>query len=149
MLFLEQPVEKLMKTTMESIKSMIDVNTVVGDAIETSDGSIILPISRVSFAFVSGGGEFNQPKTKEDEKDKEKNSEKNNEAKQPFAGGSGACVSVQPIGFLVTSEDQIKMMPVHYGTAVERLIDMMPGLVDNIEGLFAKKTEETNKESMS
>ena len=54
------PIENIMKTTMENIKEMIDVNTIVGDAVETADGSVIIPISRVSFGFVAGGGEYKE-----------------------------------------------------------------------------------------
>src|SRR4051794_31433825 len=101
---MEQPVESLMKTTMQNIKSMIDVNTVVGDAVETKDGTIIVPISKVSFAFVAGGGEYNN-KTQNNEQETNK---------LPFAGGSGAGVTVQPLGFLTTNNGQLRMLPVNY-----------------------------------
>ena len=54
----KHPIESVMSTTMENIRSMIDVNTIVGDAITTADGSTVVPISRVSFGFVAGGGEY-------------------------------------------------------------------------------------------
>ena len=84
------PIENLMTTTMENIRDMVDVNTVVGDAIATADGSTVIPISRVAFGFVAGGGEYKCAKQA---------------AELPsFAGGTGAGVSVQPMGFIVVSE---------------------------------------------
>lgn len=136
---MDQPVEKLMKTTMESIKGMIDVNTVVGDAIETAEGSVIVPISRVTFAFASGGGEMSKTITKDEGNNKES-------GEMPFTGGSGACVSVQPIGFLVTSENQIRMVPVHYNTAVERVVDMIPGFIETMEKWMNKRSNSQDED---
>lgn len=75
-----------MKTAMQSIKDMVDVNTVVGDAVETNDGSVIIPISQVACGFAAGGGEYEL-------------SEGDKPNDMPFAGGSGAGVSVKPMGF--------------------------------------------------
>jgi sporulation protein YtfJ len=72
------PIEELMKTAMESIKEMVDVNTIVGDAVQTVDGTVIIPVSRVSFGFAAGGGEY------------AKGDNKNQDSKFPFAGGSGS-----------------------------------------------------------
>nr|HPL54295.1 GerW family sporulation protein [Bacillota bacterium] len=113
---MDQPVESLMKTTMENIKNMIDVNTVIGDAVETKDGTVIVPVSRVCFAFVAGGGEYGETAGNEEE----------NTSKYPFAGGSGAGVTVQPIGFLATTNGQLKVIPVRYGSTVDRIVDMVP-----------------------
>ena len=81
----QHPIESLMSTSMESIREMVDVNTVVGDPVKTQDGSTIIPISRVSFGFVAGGGEYAggiaHPQTDS----------------LPFAGGAGAGVSLQPV----------------------------------------------------
>lgn len=128
---MEQPVESLMRTTMENIKSMIDVNTVVGDAVETKDGTVIVPISKVSFAFVAGGGEYMA---------QQENGEGDG-SKYPFAGGSGAGVTVQPIGFLATSNGQLKVIPVRYSSAVDRIIDMVPNFITNVEEMISKKKE--------
>ncbi len=126
---MDQPVESLMKTTMENIKNMIDVNTVIGDAVETKDGTVIVPVSRVCFAFVAGGGEYGGASDKEEE----------NTPKYPFAGGSGAGVTVQPIGFLATVKGQLKVIPVRYGSAADRIVDMVPELINNIECYLEKK----------
>lgn len=128
---MEQPVESLMRTTMENIKNMIDVNTVIGDAVQTDDGSVIVPVSKVSFAFIAGGGEFGNAAEK-DERDS---------SKFPFAGGSGAGVTVQPIGFLATSNGQLKVIPVKYSSALDRVVDMVPNLITNMEDYLIKRKE--------
>jgi sporulation protein YtfJ len=114
-----------MKTAMESIKGMIDVNTVVGDAVETADGSVIVPVSRVTFGFAAGGGEYGASADGGDG---------GGGGAFPFGGGSGAGVSVQPMGFLVVNQNSIKMLPVEGGQPIERLIDMAPQLIEKIKG---------------
>lgn len=125
---MEQPVESLMRTTMENIKNMIDVNTVIGDAVQTNDGSVIVPVSKVSFAFIAGGGEYGGAADRDEEA-----------LKLPFAGGSGAGVTVQPIGFLATSNGQLKVIPVKYGSALDRVVDMVPNLINNMENLMNRR----------
>ncbi len=126
------PIEHLMQTTLENIKDMVDVNTVVGDAIEAGSGATIIPISRVSFGFVAGGGEY-EAKTVTPEN-------------LPFAGGTGAGVSVQPVGFLVVSSDGVKMLPAQNITAWERAAACVPQVIDDIRALFASSKEESAKE---
>ncbi len=128
---MEQPVQSLMKTTMENIKNMIDVNTVVGDAVETKDGEVIVPVSKVSFAFITGGGEYTGSADNNQE----------DASKLPFAGGSGAGVTVQPIGFLATTNGHLRVIPVRYSSAVDRIIDMVPNLIDNMEDYFNKRKD--------
>lgn len=129
----EHPIEGLMKTTMDSLKEMVDVNTIVGDAVETKDGSIIIPISRVCIGFASGGSEFNQKEKPED-----------GESKYPFGGGSGAGMSIQPVAFLVVGRDQVKLLPVHQGNSLERIIDNVPELLDEVVKSF-KKDKKTSE----
>ncbi len=117
-----------MKTAMESIKEMVDVNTVVGDPVETPDGSVIIPISRVACGFAAGGGEYgaNGSVRKEGEG-----------PSSPFGGGSGAGVSVQPMGFLVVGNGQIRLLPVDDNHALfDRLIDVAPQMLNQIQGMF-------------
>jgi len=128
---LEQPVESLMRTTMENIKNMIDVNTVVGDAVVTNDGTVIVPVSKVSFAFIAGGGEYSGAQDKDE----------GDASKYPFAGGSGAGVTVQPIGFLATTNGQLKVIPVKYSSAVDRIVDMVPNLISNMENYINKRKD--------
>lgn len=115
----KHPIESLMTTTMENIRDMVDVNTIVGDTIVTSDGTTVIPISRVCFGFVAGGGEYvvqNHSRSGE-----------NSCAKDlPFAGGSGAGVTVQPLGFLVTGQDQVRLLPAQSYAPIDRVIELMP-----------------------
>lgn len=126
------PIESLIKTSMESIKEMVDVNTIVGDAVETPDGSVIIPVSRVTFGFAAGGGEYNM-----------QNSGKNENGSQtlPFGGGSGAGVSVQPVAFMVVGQGQLRLLPVTQGAMVERIIDIAPQILDQIKSIMRKNTE--------
>ncbi len=120
-----RPIEGLMKTAMQSIKEMVDVNTVVGDAVETNDGSVIIPISQVACGFAAGGGEY------------EWSSPKANEL--PFAGGSGAGVSVKPIGFLVVRMNDVRLISVQGNHLAERMVDIAPQIMDKIECIFKKR----------
>lgn len=113
---------------MESIKEMVDVNTVVGDPVETPDGSVIIPISRVACGFAAGGGEYGAGV----------NGKKESEgASSPFGGGSGAGVSVQPMGFLVVGNGQIRLLPVDDSHALfDRLIDVAPQMLNQVQNMF-------------
>ncbi|NLJ77809.1 MAG: sporulation protein YtfJ [Tissierellia bacterium] len=121
----EHPIEGLMKTTMNSLKEMVDVNTIIGDPVQSPDGLVIIPVSKISFGFAAGGSEFN----KGDFEDLPTSDEK-----LPFGGGSGAGVSVQPVGFIVVGNNQIKLMTVDEGnTALSSLFDFMGKICDNIQ----------------
>jgi len=109
-----------MKTAMESIKEMVDVNTVIGDPVEAPDGSVIIPVSRVGLGFAAGGSEFGAQK----------------EAELPFGGGSGAGVSVQPVGFLVVGQETVRLLPVSQSAIFDRLVDLVPQLVDKVQDAF-------------
>ncbi|MBX5476332.1 MAG: GerW family sporulation protein [Clostridia bacterium] len=118
----EHAIQGLMQTAMESLKGMIDVNTVVGDAVETKDGTVIVPVSRVAFGFAAGGSDWPGAR---------------GEA-HPFGGGSGAGVSVQPVAFLVVSPNAIRLLPVGDRGTVERLLDMTPEVLDRLQGVLQK-----------
>lgn len=117
----QHPIESLMGTSMESIREMVDVNTVVGDPVQTQDGSTVIPISRVSFGFVAGGGEYagGLPSPQADE--------------MPFAGGAGAGVSVQPVGFLVCSASGVRLLSATCASPVERLIESLPQALEGLK----------------
>lgn len=126
----EHPIQGLMKTAMESIKDMVDVNTIVGDAVETPDGTVIIPISRVAFGFAAGGGDYLPDETAA------------NSANQAFGGGSGAGVSVKPVGFLVcTPTNGVRFMPVDSNVLYDRVFDMIPQLINKINEMFNKKDD--------
>ena len=114
----KHPIENIMSATMESIRDMVDVNTVIGDAVTTADGATVIPISRVSFGFASGGGEYGQEKGVE---------------KLPFAGGTGAGVSVSPVGFLVLSDGGVRLLPAEQATPIDRAIELLPQIMNEVK----------------
>lgn len=117
-------IDSIMRTTMENLKEMVDVNTVVGTAVTAKDGTIIIPVSRVSFGFVAGGGEYTM-----DTGDK---GAPKAEA-MPFAGGAGAGVSVSPIGFLVVSPGNVRMLSAHVPSYLDRMIECLPSFVCEVK----------------
>lgn len=138
----EHPIQGLMTTAMESIKDMVDVNTIVGDAVQAPDGTIIIPISKVTFGFAAGGGEYDSCckviKESDDCKEKEVETEGSG-GKHPFAGGSGAGVSINPVAFMVVGQGQIKLLPVNVNSSVEKILDLIPDLIDKANASFKKK----------
>ncbi len=120
---------------------MVDVNTIIGDAVETIDGTTIIPISRVSFGFVSGGGD--SICIKQDRQD----DGKTDEDKLPFAGGAGAGVSIQPIAFMVVGSGQMKLMSVDQNAnLVDTIISSTPKIINNLQSMFSKDSNNKNKE---
>ena len=119
----KHPIENLMGTSMENIREMVDVNTVVGDAVKTQDGSTVIPISKVSFGFVAGGGEYSGgiSPVKPDE--------------LPFAGGAGAGVTVQPVGFLVCSGNGVRLLSASCSSPLERIVEIIPQALEGIRAL--------------
>jgi sporulation protein YtfJ len=120
----QHPIEELMKTAMESIKEMVDVNTIVGDAVQTVDGTVIIPVSRVAFGFAAGGGEYA----------KDNKSDKSDNMNYPFAGGSGAGVSINPVAFLIVARNNtIKMIPASPNATLDRALDNIPNIIEQIK----------------
>ncbi len=124
---IENPIEGLMNTTMNSIKDMVDVNTIIGKPIETKNG-IIIPLSKVTFGFASGGSEFNS-ETIDNYNKKEK--EESIEYKLPFGGGSGAAVNISPIAFLVVQNESVKLLPIEHSSSVDwtKIVLIMQNMV--------------------
>ena len=126
------PIENLMNTAMENIKQMIDVNTVVGNAVETKTGAVIIPISQVSCGFAAGGAEYETATA----------TQVQGEGYLPFGGGSGAGITVNPVAFLVVGKEQTKLLPVDSNILVDRIIDAAPQLLDKIRGTGKPKNTE-------
>lgn len=121
---MDHPISILMQTTLENIRDMVDVNTVIGDAIQTASGTTVIPFSKVTFGFATGGGEYDPQKTPVQQA-------------LPFAGGSGAGVTVQPVGFLVIGPEGIRLLPAQNKTALEQAISSAPQLVEDIRSVFS------------
>lgn len=117
---MEHPIEGLMKTAMENIRGIVDVNTVIGDPVETPDGTVIIPVSRVACGFAAGGSAFAGERMESG-------------GEVPFGGGSGAGVSVQPVGFLVVKGENIRLLPVEGNHLAERIVDLAPQVMEKIE----------------
>ncbi len=119
---MEHPIHSFMKISMENIKEMVDVDTIVGQAVNTKEGTTIIPISKVKFGFASGGTEQKVEKQQEN-------------TKAPFGGGSGGTVSITPIAFLVVDqEDDIKVLSLENQTHIyEKLIDFVPELLAKVK----------------
>lgn len=134
------PIEGLMKSTMDNLKEMVDVNTIIGDPVHSPDGLVIIPVSKICFGFASGGSEFSH---KKGTKDRDVG-----EDKLPFGGGSGAGISVQPVGFIVVGNDQIRLLTVDEGnTALSSLFDFVGKIANNINEAIGKDGKE-EKEKM-
>lgn len=137
----EHPIQNLMSETMEKIKSMVDVNTIIGTPIHTPDGTTIIPVSKVSFGFGAGGSDFQSRAAREG-------------APLCFGGGGGAGVTVSPVCFLVVGTDgDARILPLNAQaeTTADRLVEMIPGAVSKVSSFMesrrAAKGEATPPES--
>jgi sporulation protein YtfJ len=142
----EHPIEGLMLTAMNSIKDMIDVNTIIGDPIQTSNNIVVIPISKVSFGFAAGGSEFKGETVDEYNK---RDKDEQIQYRLPFGGGAGAGVSLNPVAFLVVQGSVVKLLPVNHSTALDKLLDYIPDLFDKVNNMANKcmqdKKEQTEK----
>lgn len=122
---MDSNIGNLMNVTMTKIREMVDVDTVVGTPFNTPDGITIIPVSKVSYAFGGGGGDY---PVKE---------------KGGFGGGSGAGVKIDPIGFLVVKDGSVRMLNITPPAAntVDRVIEKAPELIDMVEDLINKQAE--------
>lgn len=128
----DRPIEGLMDTTLEKIRQMVDVNTVIGNPITTPNGTTVIPVSKVMYGFASGGSEFNS-----------KHPEKNN----LFGGGSGAGVTITPIAFIAITNDDVKLLNVeNFKDSQDRAVGMVPEIIDKVLSLF-KKDKKQDEES--
>ena len=125
---MEHPIGSLMDTTMEKIKELIDVNTIIGEPITSPDGTLIIPVSKVSYGFAAGGSDL---PTKKENKD-------------CFGGGSGAGVTIQPVAFLTVYQGDVRLVSVdrEEGTA-DKLVNMIPDVLKKVKGVFKKDKSES------
>ena len=121
----EHPIQGLMGVTIEKIRNMVNAETIIGDPIHVDDTTII-PVSRVTFGFASGGSDVGP-----------------NSNKQMFGGGSGAGMNLSPVAFLIVKGDSVRLMPVAPppGTAVDRVVEMVPDVIDKVTGFIEKQQD--------
>ena len=125
-------VSELMRSTMEKIHEMVDTNAIVGQPITTPDGVTLIPISKVSFGFGSGGGDYGKAQPHQ------------------FGGGGGAGVKIDPVAFLVIKDGVTRVLPVAVppATAVDRVIEMAPDLMDKAERFLDKRQAEKEAQAL-
>ncbi|MCL1904156.1 MAG: GerW family sporulation protein [Oscillospiraceae bacterium] len=127
-----QNLEGMMSTSMDKIRELVDVNTIIGEPITAPDGTILIPVSKVSFGFVSGGSDL--PATP---------------PKNVFAGGSGAGVTIKPMTFVVIKTDgDVKLLEVSKeNNIMESVFESAPEFIEKIKGLFLKKKKDETPDS--
>ena len=124
------PIESIMDTTMEKLKSMSEADTIIGEPINLPDGTTIIPISKVSLGFSSGGTDFPAKSINQ----------------KMFGGGTGAGLSITPIAFISAKDGDVKILQVYKeSSTAERAIAMVPDLVDRLTAMFKKKDDEAEK----
>lgn len=124
---MESNVQGLLGTSMAKIKEMVDANTVVGTPITMQDGVTLIPVSKISYGFASGGSDL--PSKKEAEL---------------FGGGSGAGINITPIAFIVISGGDVRILSVvAKPDTSDKLVNLVPDLVDKVGDLFSKKKDKT------
>ena len=133
----EHPIEGLMLTAMESIRSMIDVNTIIGEPMVISDSISIIPVSRLRFGLASGGSEFKGETPQNYLKKHEE--EELIQYKLPFGGGAGVGASISPIAFIVIQGDTVKLLPVEHPNTLDKLLDYTPDIIEKIDEIFSKE----------
>lgn len=123
-------IEEVMTSAMKNLRSLIDVDVVIGNKIETDSNLTIIPITKVTMGFVSGGGEYNT-EIRELKKD----------LQYPFSGGSGGGVSLKPIAFLVVDGKDVKLVEIECKSAIEKLIEAVPEVAKFISKNFSSENK--------
>lgn len=120
-----KPLSELMETTMNKVREMVDTNSVIGEPINTPDGVTVIPISRVSFGFGTGGSDYGKTEDK-------------------FGGAGAAGVKIEPVSFLIIKDGVTRVVPVAIPPMgpVDRILDMVPEVMDRVDGYLARKKEE-------
>ena len=119
---MEHPIQQLINDAMGKMREIVDSNTVIGTPITTREGNTILPVSKISFGFVSGGTDF-----------------ANEKQKDLFGGAASSGASITPVGFLVIKGESVKLIQLaENGRAVDRVLNMVPEVLDKVEGFISK-----------
>ena len=122
----EHPIEGLMGVTMQKIKEMVDVNTIIGEPVITPDGTTIIPVSKVSFGFASGGSDL-----------------PTSQSKQTFGGGGGAGITLQPLAFLVVKDGDVKLLQIATASnTADKVVNSVPDIIDKISDAIVKAKDQ-------
>ncbi|MBR7184063.1 MAG: sporulation protein YtfJ [Clostridia bacterium] len=133
----------IIQTSLENIRTMVDANTVIGNPINTQSGTTIIPISKISMGFASGGLDYNNKNANHD------GAANSRPMPQNFGGGGGTGLSISPVGFLVINRDG-NVELINVGTPmpndpieqVSNLIERSPDIFAKIKAVFGKKTDD-------
>jgi sporulation protein YtfJ len=126
----QNPFSDILESSLSNLKQLIDVNTVVGEPVTTADGTTIIPVSKVSFGFATGGSELPTAKPS-----------------TPFAGGSGGGVTISPLAFLVVCKGEVSILQIQTAdNTADRVVNMVPGLLDKLSGLIGKKEDKPRQD---
>lgn len=117
---IKKPVENVLEETLRNLRAIIDVDCIIGEAI-VKDGTTIIPISKVSIGFVSGGGEYNNIKKIK------------KELSYPFAGGSGAGCNLTPIGFLVVLKEKVEFIKINEENSLEKILSIVDSFIKAVK----------------
>jgi len=140
------PIENIMRTTMEQLREIVDVNTVIGNPIVTAENTLVLPISKLSLGFLSGGGEYSGSREGKEPVRKAGEMLENN-THYPFAGTAAAGMSITPVGFLSVDKNNIRMTRVRYDSSLERAVDLIPESIDAVSRMVEEiRRDNDNKE---
>lgn len=128
---MDHPIQGLMKAAMENLKEMVDVNTIVGEPVQTADGGVVLTVSKVAFGFGAGGSDF------------QTNDGQRANGNPAFGGGSAGGVSITPVAFLVVNKDGVNILHLQNATHLaEKMIELAPQTIDKIQSMFQKMKKE-------
>ncbi len=130
----DHPISGIMGTAMEKIRELVDVNTIIGDPITISNGTIILPVSKVSFGFASGGSDLPTKVAN----------------KELFGGGTGAGVTISPIAFLIVEKDDVKLIQIQNNvTTADKIVEAIPTVVDKVKDMVNSRKKDEDEDSES
>lgn len=125
----QHPISEFTESALSSLRSLVDVNTVIGDPITTADGTVIIPVSKVSFGYASGGSDLPTQRP------------------NLFGGGTGGGVTISPIAFLIIRGSNVELLHMQSAdNTADRIVNAVPGVIDKFIGIIPKKNKEADGE---
>lgn len=119
----KHPISEILEESLSKLKQLVDVDTIIGKPINAPDGTIIIPISKVSFGFATGGSEIPTSKPS-----------------MPFGGGSGGGVTIAPLAFLVITNGNVQLLQMQTAdNTADRVVNMVPGVIDKVSGILNQR----------
>ena len=129
---MSHPLPNMLESTLQKVREMINVDSVVGTPITTPEGITIIPVCKVSYGVGGGGSDFPSKNTARPE--------------YPFGGGTGAGVTIQPMGFLVTNENSVRLLPAQAYAPADRIIELAPQLMCELRSFLKNKNEKNARQ---